>query len=119
MPADGLPWLEREEILRFEEIARVVRVMAEMGVTDVRLTGGEPLVRREFPKLVGMLAGVDGVEDLSLTTNGYLLERDADALVEAGIRRGNVSVASPPRHRFFPNTRPHPPPPALRRLWAA
>src|SRR6185295_6152046 len=78
MPADGLPWLERAEVLSFEEIERVVRVTARMGVTDVRLTGGEPLVRRDFPGLVGMLARVPGVEDLSLTTNGYLLERDAD-----------------------------------------
>ena len=92
MPADGLPWLERAEVLRFEEIERLVRVMASMGVTDVRLTGGEPLVRREFPRLAAMLARVPGVEDLSLTTNGYLLERDADALVDAGVTRVNVSI---------------------------
>ena len=60
MPADGLPWLDRAEMLRFEEIERLVRVLARMGVTDVRLTGGEPLVRREFPRLVSMLARVDG-----------------------------------------------------------
>src|SRR4051794_15870356 len=101
MPADGLPWLDRAEVLQFEEIERVVRVMAGMGVTDVRLTGGEPLVRREFPKLAGMLAAVEGVEDLSLTTNGYLLERDADALVAAGIQRVNVSIDSLQRDRFF------------------
>jgi cyclic pyranopterin phosphate synthase len=105
MPADGLPWLDREEVLRFEEIERLVRVMAGMGVKDVRLTGGEPLVRREFPKLVSMLAAVEGVEDLSLTTNGYLLERDADALVEAGIGRVNVSIDSLQRDRFFAITR--------------
>ena len=87
MPADGLPWLDRAEILRFEEIERVVRVLAGIGVTDLRLTGGEPLVRREFPRLVSMLARVEGIEDLSLTTNAYLLERDAAALVEAGITR--------------------------------
>ena len=92
MPADGLPWLDRSEILSFEEIERVVRVMATMGVEDVRLTGGEPLVRREFPRLVSMLAGVDGLRDLSLTTNGYLLERDAEQLVAAGINRFNVSI---------------------------
>src|SRR3954462_7656526 len=118
MPADGLPWLEREEILRFEEIERVVRVMAEMGVTDVRLTGGEPLVRREFPKLVGMLAGIEGVEDLSLTTNGYLLERDADALVAAGIDRVNVSIDSLQRDRFFHMTRRDSLPQVLRGLEA-
>src|SRR5690348_4805283 len=105
MPADGLPWLAREEILTFEEIERVVRLLAEMGVSDVRLTGGEPLVRREFPALVGMLAAVDGVDDLSLTTNGYLLDRDADALVAAGLRRINVSIDSLQRDRFFRITR--------------
>src|SRR4051794_662813 len=71
MPADGLPWLERDEILRFEEIARVVGLLSSMGVSDVRLTGGEPLVRRDFPALVAMLASNRGIEDLSLTTNGY------------------------------------------------
>src|SRR3954471_3638839 len=105
MPADGLPWLDRSAGLTFEEIERLVRVFASMGVTDLRLTGGEPLVRREFPKLVGMLARVDGVEDLSLTTNGYLLERDAAALVAAGINRVNVSIDSLQRDRFFQITR--------------
>jgi GTP 3',8-cyclase len=103
MPADGLPWLEREEILRFEEIERVVRVLADMGVASVRLTGGEPLVRRELPRLVGMLSPV--VDDLSLTTNGYLLERDADALAAAGLRRINVSLDTLQRDRFFHLTR--------------
>src|SRR6059036_3971281 len=92
MPAEGLPWLEREAVLRFEEIERVVALLASMGVGDVRLTGGEPLVRRRFPLLASMLARVDGIEDLSLTTNGYLLERDAAALVEAGVKRVNVSI---------------------------
>jgi GTP 3',8-cyclase len=116
MPADGLPWLEREQILRFEEIERVVRLLAEMGVEDVRLTGGEPLVRREFPKLVGMLARVPGLRDLSLTTNGYLLERDADALVAAGINRVNVSIDSLERDRFFQLTRRDALPQVLRGL---
>jgi cyclic pyranopterin phosphate synthase len=103
MPADGLPWLEREEILRFEEIERVVRVLASMGVSSVRLTGGEPLVRRELPRLVSMLAPLVG--DLSLTSNGYLLERDADALASAGLRRLNVSLDTLQRDRFFQLTR--------------
>lgn len=60
MPADGLPWLEREEILSFEEVRRLVRLLVGLGVAEVRLTGGEPLVRRQFPKLVGMLAGIGG-----------------------------------------------------------
>src|SRR5205085_658558 len=105
MPAEGLPWLEREELLSFEEIERLVRVLVSLGVEDVRLTGGEPLVRRDFPVLVGMLARIDGLRDLSLTTNGYLLERDADALVAAGLRRVNVSVDSLQRDRFFQITR--------------
>ncbi len=105
MPADGLAWLERDEILTFEEIQRIVSLMVSLGVEDVRLTGGEPLVRRDFPKLASMLAGIDGLEDLSLTTNGYLLERDASALVEAGIDRVNVSIDSLQRDRFFEMTR--------------
>jgi len=105
MPADGLPWLDRDDVLRFEEIERVVRVLARMGVTDLRLTGGEPLVRRDFPRLVSMLAAVPGIEDVSLTTNAYLLERDADALVAAGITRVNVSIDSLQRDRFFQLTR--------------
>jgi GTP 3',8-cyclase len=118
MPAEGLPWLERAEILSFEEIERLVRVMAPMGVTDLRLTGGEPLVRRDFPRLVAMLARVPGIEDLSLTTNAYLLERDADALVEAGITRVNVSIDSLQKDRFFQLTRRDSLPQVLRGLEA-
>ena len=118
MPADGLPWLDREEILRFEEIERLVRLSARMGVTDLRLTGGEPLVRRDFPRLLGMLAAVPGVEDLALTTNGYLLERDAEALVRAGLRRVNVSIDSLQRDRFFQMTRRDSLPQVLRGLEA-
>jgi len=116
MPADGLPWLRRDEILSFEEITRIVRLLVEMGVPDVRLTGGEPLVRRDVPSLVRMVAGVDGVRDLSLTTNGYLLERDADALVAAGLRRINVSIDSLQRDRFFQITRRDALPQVLRGL---
>jgi len=118
MPAEGLPWLEREEILSFEEIERLVRLLASMGIEDVRLTGGEPLVRREFPKLVAMLARVGGLRDLSLTTNGYLLERDAAPLVEAGIGRVNVSIDSLARDRFFQITRRDSLPQVLRGLEA-
>src|SRR5215210_331051 len=105
MPADGLPWLEREEILRFEEIRRVVALLARLGVASVRLTGGEPLVRREFPRLIEMLASTEGVQDLALTTNGFLLERDADGLAAAGLRRVNVSLDSLQRDRLFSLTR--------------
>jgi cyclic pyranopterin phosphate synthase len=105
MPAEGLPWLERAEILTFEEITRLVSLFAGMGVGDVRLTGGEPLVRRDFPTLAGMIAAVDGVNDLSVTTNGFLLARDAERLVRAGINRFNVSVDSLQRDRFYELTR--------------
>src|SRR3569623_620828 len=89
MPAEGLPWLERSEVLSFEEIERLVSVLSRMGVHKVRLTGGEPLVRKDFPRLVTMLQAVPGVDDLAVTTNGYLLERDAAALVDAGLTREN------------------------------
>jgi cyclic pyranopterin phosphate synthase len=105
MPAEGLPWLERAEILGFEEIVRIVSLFAAMGVGDVRLTGGEPLVRRDFPRLVGMLRRVRNVEEVSVTTNGFLLGRDAAKLVAAGVDRFNVSVDSLQRDRFYELTR--------------
>ena len=105
MPAEGLEWLGRDEILSFEELTRIVSVLAAMGVDEVRLTGGEPLVRRDVPLLVGMLAAVDGVRDLSLTTNGVLLDRFAAPLVEAGLRRINVSLDSLSHARFAEITR--------------
>ncbi len=118
MPAEGMPWLARDQILSFEEIERLVRLLAGLGVTDVRLTGGEPLARREFPLLVGMLRAIDGIRDLSMTTNGYLLERDAEALVEAGIDRVNVSVDALARDRFHEITRRDALPQVLRGLEA-
>jgi cyclic pyranopterin phosphate synthase len=105
MPAEGLEWLEREELLSFEEIARLVSVLARLGVDEVRLTGGEPLIRRDMPELVKMLAHIDGVRDLSLTTNGVLLDRLAGPLVEAGLRRINVSLDTLNHVRFTEITR--------------
>jgi GTP 3',8-cyclase len=105
MPAEGLEWLGRDEILSFEELTRVVRVLAEMGVEEVRLTGGEPLVRRDLPTLVSMLSELPGVNDLSLTTNGVLLDRYAKPLVDAGLRRLNVSLDSLSHVRFAEITR--------------
>jgi GTP 3',8-cyclase len=105
MPAEGLEWLPRDEVLSFEEITRLVRVLAAMGVSEVRLTGGEPLVRRDLPDLVRMLARVRGVDDLSLTTNGVLLDRLAQPLVDAGLRRINVSLDSLSHVRFAEITR--------------
>ena len=105
MPAEGLPWLNRDDLLSYEEIARLVRLLSAMGVHDVRLTGGEPLVRRELWRLVELLSGIDDVHDLSLTTNGYLLERQVGDLVRAGLRRVNVSLDSLAPDRFFQLTR--------------
>jgi cyclic pyranopterin phosphate synthase len=118
MPAEGMEWLRRDEILSFEEIARVVGVLAGLGVESVRLTGGEPLARRDFPALVAMLREIDGIDDLSVTTNGYLLERDADALVAAGVDRVNVSIDSLARDRFHEITRRDALPQVLRGLAA-
>ena len=94
MPEEGLPWLRRDELLSYEEIARVVRTMAPMGLRRVRFTGGEPLVRRDLPDLVRMVAEIPGIEDLSLSTNAVLLEEHADALKSAGLTRVNVSLDS-------------------------
>jgi cyclic pyranopterin phosphate synthase len=105
MPAEGLEWLGRDEILSFEEITRLVGLLARMGVSEVRLTGGEPLARRDLPSLVAMLADIDGVDDLSLTTNGVLLDRFCAPLVEAGLRRLNVSLDSLSHVRFAEITR--------------
>ncbi len=105
MPAEGLPWLPKDEVLSFEELRRVVGLLASMGVDEVRLTGGEPLVRRELPVLVGLLAQTPGVRDLSLTTNGVLLDRLAAPLVAAGLRRINVSLDSLSHVRFAELTR--------------
>jgi len=105
MPAEGLEWLTRDEVLSFEEIARLVGILARLGVDEVRLTGGEPLVRRDLPVLVRMLADTPGVRDLSLTTNGVLLDRLAQPLVDAGLRRINVSLDSLDHVRFAELTR--------------
>src|SRR3954452_25415148 len=97
MPAEGLPWLERDHVLSFEEIERIVALLTQMGIASLRLTGGEPLVRREFPRLAAMLA--PHVEELAVTTNGFLLERETAPLVEAGVARFNVSIDSLQRDR--------------------
>ena len=92
MPAEGVPPLHHEDILRYEEILRVVRVAVRLGVSKVRVTGGEPLVRKGVVPFIGRLAAVEGVRDVGLTTNGALLESFAAPLREAGLRRVNVSL---------------------------
>jgi cyclic pyranopterin phosphate synthase len=94
MPLEGLDWLKREEILTYEEIAEVVRTMARMGLERVRITGGEPLIRRDLSDLVKMIADVPEIEDLSLSTNAVLLADQAEALKQAGVQRLNISLDS-------------------------
>jgi cyclic pyranopterin phosphate synthase len=94
MPAEGLPWLARTEILTYEEIGRIVADMAALGLRRVRLTGGEPLVRKDLPRLVAMLRVIHGIEDIALSTNAVLLPALARPLREAGVDRVNISLDS-------------------------
>ncbi len=94
MPEEGLPWLRRDEILSYEEIAEIVRVMAGMGLRRLRLTGGEPLVRKDLPRLVALLASIGGIEDIALSTNAVLLAPMARRLRDAGVKRVNISLDS-------------------------
>jgi GTP 3',8-cyclase len=94
MPEEGLPWLKKDQLLSYEEIASIVRSMAPMGLRKLRITGGEPLVRRDLPKLVSMLKAIDGIEDIALSTNAVLLAEIATELRDAGVNRLNVSLDS-------------------------
>lgn len=105
MPPEGVPWQQHENILHYEEILKVVRAAAQQGITEVRLTGGEPLVRRDLPDLVRMIAKVPGIADISLTTNGILLETMAHLLAEAGLKRINLSMDTLDAEKFARITR--------------
>jgi len=105
MPAEGLPWLKKDQILSYEEIVRFTRVAVNMGIEQVRLTGGEPLVRRDLPDLVRQLGEIQGLRSLSLTTNGILLKQQAGALAAAGLTRINVSLDSLIPEKFAEMTR--------------
>ncbi len=113
MPAEGVQRLSHQAIMRYEEIAQVVRVAAEQGVRRVRLTGGEPLVRRDLPDLVRMVSETPGIEDISLTTNGFLLEKMAAELKDAGLHRINLSLDSLQAEKFTRITRGG----SLERVW--
>jgi len=101
MPSGGVKFLEHKDILQYEEIARILRIAVHTGVRKVRITGGEPLVRRNVTRLIKMIKGIEGIHQLSITTNGILLERYAEELAEAGLDRVNVSLDSlkPERYR--------------------
>ena len=105
MPEEGIPLIPHQEILTYEEIGRIVRVFATEGISKVRLTGGEPLVRKGIVDFIGRLSRIDGIEDLSLTTNGILLKELARDLKAAGLKRINVSLDSLKRERFHRITR--------------
>ena len=105
MPEDGVQFVKRSEILDFEEIERFVRIAVGLGVNKLRITGGEPLVRRDLPVLIGRLASIPGIRDLALTTNGVLLPEQAAPLYEAGLRRINVHIDTLDRDRFRQITR--------------
>lgn len=100
MPVEGLPWIPSADLLTYEEIAEIVRQMADMGLRRVRITGGEPLVRRDLPILVEQLNAVEAIEDLSLSTNAILLGGMAGDLKAAGIDRLNISLDTLRRERF-------------------
>ncbi len=105
MPEEGVPALRHGEVLSYEEIIRIVRVAAGAGIKKVRLTGGEPLIRKDVASLIRQIAAVPGIEDLALTTNGILLERMAGELAQAGLKRINVSLDSLVPERFEKLTR--------------
>src|SRR5438067_4013700 len=105
MPEDNVQFVSRSEILDFEEIERFVRIAVTLGVTKLRVTGGEPLVRRDLPVLIRRLASIPEIRDLALTTNGVLLPQLAEPLFEAGLRRLNVHIDTLDRERFHRITR--------------
>ncbi len=100
MPVEGLEWIDRDEFLTYEEISSVVRQMAEHGLRRIRLTGGEPLVRRDLSDLVRQLSAIPGIEDIALSTNAILLPQFGRDLKEAGVNRVNVSLDTLRRERF-------------------
>ncbi len=100
MPAAGMQWMERKHLLTFEEIERLVRLFAELGIDRLRITGGEPLMRKDLDRLVRKLKAVPGIKNIGLTTNGFFLEEQADALADAGLDRINVSLDSLERAKF-------------------
>ena len=101
MPDEGVPWLKRSELLTYEEICRIVRVMADLGLRKVRFTGGEPLVRSDLPELVKKISVIEGIDDISLSTNAVLLDKYAVKLKKAGIQRVNISLDTLDAEKFL------------------
>jgi cyclic pyranopterin phosphate synthase len=105
MPEEGIPLISHQDILTYEEILRIVRVFASEGISKVRLTGGEPLIRKGIVDFISRLSQIEKIKDLSLTTNGLLLKDLAGALKQAGLKRVNISLDSLKRERFYQITR--------------
>ncbi len=105
MPAEGVPLKKHEDILSYDEIAEIVKVGAQLGLKKIRLTGGEPLVRRDLHKLVQMISGVGGIEEITLTTNGVFLPQQATELKAAGLHRINISLDTLNPEKFRKITR--------------
>lgn len=105
MPEENVQFAPRQEILSFEEIERFVQVAVSLGVTKIRVTGGEPLVRKDLPVLISKLCAIPGVRDVALTTNAVLLARHAQALYDSGLRRLNIHLDTLDRERFHKITR--------------
>lgn len=100
MPVEGIVWKRKEELLDFEEISRVSRVFVKLGIEKIRLTGGEPLMRRDLPNLVSILSSIEGLKTIAMTTNATLLAENAQRLKDAGISQLNISIDSLQRERF-------------------
>ena len=100
MPLDHYEWIDKKEILTFEEITRLAKLAIELGVEKIRLTGGEPLVRQDLPLLIEKLAALEGLHDICLTTNGALLGERVPALKQAGLRRVNISIDTLDAEKF-------------------
>lgn len=100
MPPEGVPWIPHGDILSFEEIERIVRATATVGMRKIRITGGEPLVRRNVVQLVARLASIPGIEDIAMTTNALLMSQFAEPLAKAGLQRINVSLDTLKPERF-------------------
>ncbi len=105
MPEEGMVWMDKSELLSYEEITRLARIFSELGVTKIRITGGEPLMRKDVHSLVSMLAGIDAIKDIAMTTNGYFLNEQAELLARAGLNRINVSLDSLDAVKFREITR--------------
>ncbi len=105
MAEEGISLISHEEILSYEELLRIARVFAKEGISKIRLTGGEPLVRKEITDFISRLFQIEGIEDLSLTTNGILLKELAQDLKRVGLKRVNISLDSLRRERFYQITR--------------